>query len=235
MASEPKSVVVRLRAQIAAGRFDFDSAQQEAAALLDKLSDGLRRQLPTLAQRLRLRRRTALRGLYLWGGVGRGKTVLMDWFYEALQSPDARRRTRRIAERSHFYHFMRQVHADLRTVGRRAQPLEAVAHRLVARAQVICLDEFFVADIADAMILAGLFDALFRRGVTLVATSNLAPQELYKDGLQRQRFLPAIDLIQSRVHIVHLDGGVDYRLRRLAQAPTYLNSTLGASAAEFSA
>jgi cell division protein ZapE len=232
VASEPKSVVVRLRAQIAAGRFDFDPAQQEAAALLDKLSDGLRRQLPTLAQRLRLRRRTALRGLYLWGGVGRGKTVLMDWFYEALQSPDARRRTRRIAERSHFYHFMRQVHADLRTVGRRAQPLEAVAHRLVARAQVICLDEFFVADIADAMILAGLFDALFRRGVTLVATSNLAPQELYKDGLQRQRFLPAIDLIQSRVHIVHLDGGVDYRLRRLAQAPTYLNSTLGASAAE---
>src|SRR4029077_5892660 len=144
------------------------------------------------------------RGLYLWGGVGRGKTMLMDWFYESLRIP------RR--ERTHFYRFMRHVHAELRAVNRRIRPLETVAEKLARRARVICLDEFFVADIADAMILAGLFEGLFRRGVTLIATSNTPPQDLYKDGLQRQRFLPAIELIQAHVEIIHLDGGIDYRL-----------------------
>jgi cell division protein ZapE len=110
--------------------------------------------------------------------------------------------------------------------------LEAVAERLAHKARVICLDEFFVADIADAMILAGLFEGLFRRGVTLVATSNSPPQDLYKDGLQRQRFLPAIELIQAHVEVVHLDGDVDYRLRQLEQAPTYLDSGLSATAAQ---
>ncbi len=141
----------------------------------------------------------------------------MDWFYESLRVP------RR--ERTHFYRFMRRVHAELRTVERRTDPLKIVAQRLAREASVICLDEFFVADIADAMILAGLFEGLFRRGVTLIATSNVPPQDLYKDGLQRQRFLPAIELIRSHVDVVHLDGGVDYRLRQLEQAPTYLDST----------
>jgi cell division protein ZapE len=152
----------------------------------------------------------------LWGGVGRGKTMLMDCFYESL--PFARR------ERSHFYRFMRQVHAQLRAVARRTQPLESVAQHLARRARVICLDEFFVADIADAMILTGLFEGLFRRGVTLVATSNTPPEDLYKDGLQRERFLPAIGLIHEHMDVVHLDGGADYRLRQLEQAPTYLDS-----------
>src|SRR6202042_3552470 len=125
------------------------------------------------------------------------------WFYESLHFP------RR--ERIHFYRFMRHVHAELRMVKSRAEPLEIVAQRLSQRASVICLDEFFVADIADAMILAGLFEGLFRRGVTLVATSNIAPQDLYADGLQRQRFLPAIDLIQSHVDVIQLVGSVDYR------------------------
>jgi cell division protein ZapE len=165
---------------------------------------------------------TPVRGIYLWGGVGRGKTLLMDLFFASLQR----------ALRSHFYHFMRDVHAELARIKQHAQPLEIVAQRLSARTRVICLDEFFVADIADAMILAGLFDGLFRRGVTLVATSNLPPQNLYKDGLQRQRFLPAIELIQAHVSVIHLDGGIDYRLRQLEQAPTYLDSNLpGTSAA----
>src|SRR6202021_4253782 len=105
-------------------------------------------------------------------------------------------------------------------------PLQTVAQRLARKGRVICLDEFFVADIADAMILAGLLAGLFRRGVTLVATSNTPPDDLYKDGLQRERFLPAIELIQSHMHVMHLDGGIDYRLRQLERAPTYLDSTL---------
>jgi cell division protein ZapE len=166
-------------------------------------------------------RKGAPRGVYLWGGVGRGKTLLMDYFFAALEFADRAPG----AMRAHFYHFMREVHAELRSITDRATPLDVVAQRLAARARVICLDEFFVADIGDAMILAGLLAGLMQRGVTLVTTSNRAPQELYKDGLQRQRFLPAIELLQSHFDVIHLDGGVDYRLRQLEQAPTYLDST----------
>jgi cell division protein ZapE len=225
VANEAKPVEARLTEQVAARRLEFDASQIEAAVRLDHLSAALLQSSRTIGERLRTHlhwlpastSRTPQRGLYLWGGVGRGKTMLMDWFYDSL------RFSRR--ERSHFYRFMRQVHAELRTVTQRTQPLEAVAERLAKAARVICLDEFFVADIADAMILAGLFDGLFRRGVTLVATSNTPPQDLYKDGLQRERFLPAIELLRNHVDVVHLDGGVDYRLRRLEQGSTYLDST----------
>ncbi len=221
----PRSVETRLKAEVAARRLEFDAAQLEAAILLDDLRDSLLASSRSTGERLRalapwLPRlaREPRRGLYLWGGVGRGKTMLMDWFYESLGFP------RR--ERSHFYRFMRRVHAELRTVAGRTQPLETVASRLARRARIICLDEFFVADIADAMILGALFESLFRRGVTLIATSNTAPQELYRDGLQRERFLPAVELIQKHAQVLHLDGGIDYRLRRLEQAPTYFDSTL---------
>ena len=221
---------MRLQREVAAHHLQFDAAQQDAALKLDRLGadlamdanafgEKLRASLPRAVRRFAVtaQRGAPRRGLYLWGGVGRGKTLLMDWFYESLQF------SRR--ERTHFYRFMRQVHAELRSVARRTDPLDAVAQRLALRARVICLDEFFVADIGDAMILSGLLEGLFRRGVTLVATSNAPPQELYRDGLQRRRFLPAIDLIQSHVDVVHLDGGIDYRLRQLAMAPTYLDST----------
>jgi cell division protein ZapE len=121
---------------------------------------------------------------------------------------------------------MRDVHAELRRVTHRTDPLETVARRLAARSRVICLDEFFVSDIADAMILAALLDGLFRLGVTLIATSNQAPRELYPDGLQRQRFLPAIDLLERHVAVLRLDGPTDYRLRQLESAHTYFDAAL---------
>jgi len=154
-----------------------------------------------------------VRGLYFWGGVGRGKTYLMDNFYESL--PFERKM------RTHFHRFMRRVHGELRSLEGEKNPLEVVAERLSREAVVICFDEFFVSDITDAMILANLLEGLFRRGVTLVATSNIIPDGLYRDGLQRARFLPAIALLNMHTEVVNVDGGVDYRLRALEQAELY--------------
>jgi cell division protein ZapE len=230
VSSLPQTVEARLSEQVASRRLEFDAAQAQAAVRLDRLSTNIVQSSGSAGERLRAYllpwapARAPQRGLYLWGGVGRGKTMLMDWFYESL--PGTKR------ERVHFYRFMRRVHAGLRAATRRTQPLETVAERLARTTRVLCLDEFFVADIADAMILAALFESLFRRGVTLVATSNTAPQDLYTDGLQRERFLPAIDLLQKHLDVLHLDGGTDYRLRQLQQAPTYLDSTLPGTAAQ---
>ena len=226
MSGEAKTVRARLRDEVAAGRLEPDPAQDAAALRLDELAESLKRHSLSLTETLLSYLPWAAasaaaavpKGLYLWGGVGRGKTLLMDTFFASLGS------VRR--ERSHFYRFMRSVHAELSRIKNREQPLELVAERIAKHARALCLDEFFVADIADAMILAGLFEGLFRRGVTLIATSNVPPQELYKDGLQRQRFLPAIALIESRMDVLHLDGGLDYRLRQLERAPTYLDSGL---------
>ncbi|ACE85083.1 Predicted ATPase [Cellvibrio japonicus Ueda107] len=154
-----------------------------------------------------------VRGLYFWGGVGRGKTYLMDNFYESL--PFAQKM------RSHFHRFMRRVHAELKKLDGQKNPLQRVADIIASEARVICFDEFFVSDITDAMILGTLMEALFARGVTLVATSNIVPDGLYKDGLQRARFLPAIDLLNKHTLVVNVDGGVDYRLRALEQAQLY--------------
>jgi cell division protein ZapE len=226
LSTEAKTVRARLRDEVAAGRLDPDPAQDAAAVRLDELGASLERRSVSVAETLRSylpwlpasATGEAPKGVYLWGGVGRGKTLLMDTFFASLGS------VRR--ERSHFYRFMRGVHAQLSRIKNREQPLELVAQRIAGQARVLCLDEFFVADIADAMILAALFGGLFRRGVTLVATSNVPPHELYKDGLQRPRFLPAIGLIESRMDVVHLDGGLDYRLVELERAPTYLDSGL---------
>jgi cell division protein ZapE len=141
---------------------------------------------------------------------------MMDLFYQSLPFPERRRR--------HFHRFMHDVHAELKALHEREAPLEVVAEHIAQDTRVLCFDEFFVSDIADAMILAGLFAALFKRGVTLVATSNVEPRNLYKDGLQRQRFLPTIDLLEQHLDVVAVDGTTDYRLRRLTQAGTYLPS-----------
>ncbi len=154
-----------------------------------------------------------VKGLYFWGGVGRGKTYLMDNFYESLPFPEKMR--------MHFHRFMRRVHAELKRLAGEKNPLEKVADTIRAEARVICFDEFFVSDITDAMILGTLMQELFARGVTLVATSNIVPDNLYKDGLQRERFLPAIELIKRHTLIVNVDGGTDYRLRNLEQAQLF--------------
>ncbi len=206
--------------------FRADPAQLAAVDALEDLRKRLiaaPRAAPSGAQRLlhrlgfgRPTERAPERGLYLWGGVGRGKTWLMDLFYATLPIAGKRRR--------HFHRFMYDVHAQLKTLTNRESPLEQVADTLATQARVLCFDELFVTDIADAMILGTLLEALFRRGVTLVATSNIPPRDLYKNGLQRARFQPAIELLERHTRVLAVDGGVDYRLRQLTQAGTYLDA-----------
>jgi cell division protein ZapE len=154
-------------------------------------------------------------GLYIWGGVGRGKTFLMDLFFENLDVEKKRR--------IHFHRMMHGVHARLKTLEDVEDPLDHVAATIARETRVLCFDEFFVSDIGDAMILGRLLDGLFRRRVTLVTTSNSAPDDLYKGGLQRQRFLPVIEMLKTHTTVLHIDSGIDYRLRLLQQAGTYLS------------
>ena len=154
-----------------------------------------------------------VQGLYIWGGVGRGKTYLMDLFFDSLPGESKMR--------THFHRFMQRVHRDLVSLQGQKNPLQQVAEQIAKESRVLCFDEFFVRDIGDAMILAGLMEALFKRQVILVATSNIAPDRLYEDGLQRQRFLPAIELIKAHTKTVAIPSGTDYRLRSLAQATLY--------------
>jgi len=161
------------------------------------------------------------RGVYLWGGVGRGKSFLMDGFFSTV----AIRRKRRI----HFHAFMRDVHEDLARLKREEDPLEVVAERIAKRSRLICFDEFHVSDIADAMILGRLLQELFEHGVVFVMTSNYPPDGLWPNGLQRQRFLPTITLIKHSLDVVEVDAGVDYRLRALERLETW-HMPLGAQA-----
>lgn len=210
----------RYEEALARGGYARDPAQERAVARLAALADDLAEARPhDLWRRLRARLPWApaaarpVRGLYLWGSVGRGKTWLMDLFYEALPFHDK--------QRSHFHRFMLGVHAELHRLRGEPDPLERVAARIAAHARVLCFDELFVSDITDAMILGTLFDALFRRRVTLVTTSNTPPGRLYEGGLQRQRFLPAIALLEEHLEVLEVDGGTDYRLRLLERAEIY--------------
>lgn len=210
----PASPLTAYARGAAEGRWVDDARQRSALEHLDGLHQRLlgapRR---SVLDRLLRRPASAPRGLYMYGGVGRGKTFLMDLFDEGLgELPRLR---------LHFHRFMGRVHAELQRLVDTRDPLEAVAARMAARARVLCLDECFVADIGDAMILANLLDGLFQRGVVLVTTSNVAPRELYRDGLQRAKFLPAIDLIERHCRVHHLDSDTDYRLRALTAAPVY--------------
>ena len=166
------------------------------------------------------------KGLYLWGGVGRGKTYLMDNFYESLPFENKMR--------VHFHRFMRRVHQELTELKGEINPLTKVAKKIADETCIICFDEFFVSDIADAMILATLLEELFTLKVCLVTTSNIVPDQLYRDGLQRVRFLPAIDLIKQQCKVVNVDGGTDYRLRTLEKVPLYCSPLNQQSASDIS-
>lgn len=188
--------------------FSEDPAQAAAVDALQAIHERLVETPPGLLRR----RWKPVTGLYLWGGVGRGKTYLMDSFYESL--PFTRKR------RTHFHRFMQEVHALRRRYRNRRDPLPLIA-REMARDRVLCFDEFFVSDIADAMILGRLTGSLFEHGVTLIATSNTPPDRLYEGGLQREQFLPAIERIKRHCRVLHLDSGTDYRLRVLERAEIY--------------
>jgi cell division protein ZapE len=205
------------RAGVAAGRWQHDAAQVAALVELDRLHRELIAAQPeTLFDRLaaKLRSPEAVRGIYLWGSVGRGKTFLLDLLDDGLG--DVPR------QRWHFHRFMGQVHARLRALPDTADTLSVVAKELAGELRLLVLDEFFVGDIGDAMILGRLLDRLVAQGVTLATTSNIPPQELYRDGLQRASFLPAIALIESHCTVFKLDSAQDYRLRQLTHAATYL-------------
>ncbi len=214
----------RYRKDLEQEGFVRDPSQERAVEYLQDLYDRLvmgwraRQERNALSKMLAVldRKSTEIqvqKGLYFWGGVGRGKTWLMDNFFESLPFDDKMR--------VHFHRFMRGVHLELKQLGGVKNPLEKVADTIAAQTRVLCFDEFFVADITDAMILGTLLEQLFRRGVVLVATSNIEPNGLYENGLQRQRFLPAIDLLNRHTRVVNVDGGVDYRLRTLTRAEIY--------------
>ncbi|MGA9665997.1 MAG: cell division protein ZapE [Gallionella sp.] len=208
--------------------FVHDAAQAAAIAELDVLWHQL---VDFKSRRNQFLGRSLLspevpKGLYLWGGVGRGKTFLMDAFYACLPY----RRKRRI----HFHNFMAEVHHEMKALAGEADPLIALADNIEKSTRVLCLDEFHVDDIADAMILGRLITALFERGVVLMTTSNIPPDDLYMHGLQRQNFLPAIELIKRELKVMHIESGNDYRLRAMTREPLFLvaHDAAGASVNE---
>jgi cell division protein ZapE len=220
-------VIARYEALAASGELRPDPDQAEAAERLDLLqreletSDGV-----VLVGRLLGKRRASPRGVYLWGGVGRGKSMLMDLFYQCLQIEEKRR--------VHFHAFMIEVHARLREARRSesGDPIPPVAAALARELRVLAFDEMVVNNSADAMIMSRLFTALIEtHGVTLVITSNRAPSELYKDGLNREHFLPFIALIEHDLDVLALNGPVDYRLERLAGMDTW-HTPLGEEATD---
>jgi cell division protein ZapE len=212
----------RYQRDLQQAEFLHDPAQEEAVRNLQRVYDELLSEpakpdsglLARLAGMLRKKEPIpAARGLYLWGGVGRGKTYLVDAFFECL--PLERK------QRIHFHRFMDAVHHELKSLRDQQNPLQIVAGRFAERYRVICLDELFVSDITDAMILARLLETLLEGGVTFITTSNIPPERLYWDGLQRARFLPAIELIEQHLDVVNVDGQTDYRLQFLEKAEIY--------------
>ncbi|MFV5508255.1 cell division protein ZapE [Acinetobacter sp. 197] len=213
-AFSPISPAERYAQAISSGQFMPDEAQAMAVHELNRVWLELIQRFKASKKAFRrFRRQTSPKGVYMWGGVGRGKTWLMDQFYDSIPF---RRKTR-----MHFHHFMQHVHHELNKLSGQRNPLDIVADRIYKEAVVICFDEFFVSNVTDAMILSDLFQKLFERGITLIATSNIAPDGLYKNGIHRDRFLPTIELVKKNCVVLNVDAGVDYRLRVLKQAQLF--------------
>ncbi|QDX80459.1 cell division protein ZapE [Denitratisoma sp. DHT3] len=193
-----------------------DPAQQAAAERLNDLHRRLLAFKQARSNRFKklISRAAPPRGLYFWGGVGRGKSFLMDAFYEAVPY----RRKRRV----HFHAFMHEVHEALRRHRKESDPLMRVAADIARQVRLLCFDEFHVSDIADAMMLGRLFSSLLENGVVVVTTSNYPPDGLYPNGLQRHLFLPTIELLKQHLDVLEVDGGIDYRLRTLERIETFL-------------
>ncbi|WP_457091584.1 cell division protein ZapE [Microvirga sp. P5_D2] len=223
----PHSITARYDALVSAGAIERDPAQVKLLRRLETLAEALgqvrlARKPSALGWLFGKKTQAApLRGLYVWGSVGRGKTMLMDLFFEALPV----RRKRRV----HFHAFMADVHERIHAFRQKLKtgeakgddPIAPVAEALAEEAWVLCFDEFTVTDIADAMILGRLFTALFAHGVVVIATSNVEPSRLYEGGLNRSLFLPFIDLLQDRMEIVKLESRTDFRLEKLAGSPVF--------------
>jgi cell division protein ZapE len=215
VASRPSA---QYAAGVASAEWQADPAQQAALIELDRIHHALLASGTDDAGPLRrlmasLRAPAPVAGLYLWGGVGRGKTFLTELLFEAIPINTKRR--------LHFHRFMAEVHARLRAISQQRDPLRIIARDMAAEARLLVLDECIVSDIGDAMLLGHLLELLFSRGVTLVATSNIAPKDLYKDGLQRAQFLPAIAAIERNCKVLQLDGAHDYRLQHLRHGATW--------------
>ncbi|BBU69002.1 cell division protein ZapE [Fluviibacter phosphoraccumulans] len=202
-------------AALQAKGFDADPAQMQAVERLETLYQGLMHFKTARGNKLRrmISPPAVPRGVYFWGGVGRGKSFIMDCFFAAV--PYKRKK------RIHFHAFMHQIHAELRQHAGKADPLVPVSERIAKETRLLCFDEFHVSDIADAMILGRLLELLFEKGVIFVMTSNYPPDNLYPNGLQRMNFLPTIALIKQKMDVMPLDGGQDYRLRKLEVMPVY--------------
>lgn len=184
--------------------------------MADQLSGDQIWQRSRLARRLFRRGESRIQGLYIWGGVGRGKTHLMDLFYS--NAPEI------LKQRTHFHRFMQSIHQELKGMRHTEDPLEKIGRNFSKRCKLLCLDEFFVLDIADAVILSGLLEALIENGVVVVMTSNTKPDNLYLGGIQRDRFMAAIRLINSRMEVVEIGDGADYRLQALSGKSLYYDS-----------
>ncbi len=209
---------------VATGRWQDDHEQRVALVQLDRIYCQFAEPVRAFSWewlKAYFGGQVSVQGLYLWGGVGRGKTFLMDLFYQTVPAEQKLR--------LHFHRFMQRVHAELKQLAGREDPLREVAAHFRSQARLLCLDEFYVSDIGDAMLLGRLLKHLIADGVILVATSNIRPSQLYRDGLQRSNFLPAITLIEQYCQIVELASPRDYRLRALTQAPLY-HQPLGTAA-----
>lgn len=204
--------------EIESGNIQRDAAQEKAIIVLQSIADQLANPPPppkrsfSFFAKAEPRKQVMVKGAYLWGGVGRGKTWIMDQFFKSVPIVEK--------ARYHYHHFMLMVHEELRKLGQgHKNPLIEVASKLANGIELLCIDEFHVLDIGDAMILAGLLEGLVQNDVTIVTTSNRPPDDLYKDGLQRARFLPAIEMLKQNLQVMELDNGIDYRMLKVTPLP----------------